>query len=80
MIASTPVSACARPSPVMTSTPSLREMRNNAVAALLEDLDDVAAEPAGGSCNCDFMTVSCCVLLRPMTWVRLALTDRDRGR
>ena len=56
--ASAPSSASARPSPVMTSTPCEREIGDDLVAALLEHVDDVAAEPPGGSGDGDLVPES----------------------
>ena len=49
MMVSTPARASARPSPVMTSTPVERAIVDDLVAGGFEQLDDVAADPPGGS-------------------------------
>ena len=75
MIASTPVSASARPSPVTTSTPVERDIGDDLVAALLEHVDDVAADPAGRACDGDLLRCTHDALLgiRPALVARAAL-------
>ena len=53
MMHSTPSRASARPAPVMTSTPLERAISTTSWPGGLEQLDDVAADPPGGSRDCD---------------------------
>ena len=49
MMASTPSIAASSPSPVITSTPVARDIATASWPLLAEHVDDVPADPAGGS-------------------------------